>query len=160
MSAVREQLRAKLKARLELIHAGNQVTIQTTGKIHTFATHLGNDVIPWRIGDVLPEDMPCCGFADQDAAASFENASHGEQAHGLVVEIVGFVSDEYDHVALATNALLDILAAIGMDPEFDGLASAYATLTGTEIEIHPDGRGVAAAIVRIRIDYFSPLWEV
>ena len=52
------------------------------------------------------------------------------------------------------------LSAVGADPEWDGLASAFTTLLATEIEIHPDGRQIAAAIVRVRINYFSPLWEV
>lgn len=158
MSAIRTQLRDLIRARLELIQAGNTITLQT-GRVHTFLTDIGLSVVPWRIGDVLPTDMPCCGFADQEAAASYDNASHGEQAHGLNLEIVGFVTGD-DHVGLATCALLDILAAIGSDPEWGGLASAYTTLTGTEIEIKPNGQKIAAAIVNIRIDYYSPLWEV
>lgn len=157
--SIRQQLRDKTKARLALINAGETVVIQHSGKVHTFVTSVGASVIPWRIGDVLPAETPCTGFADQDADATYDGADNTEQAHGLNIEIVGFVSGE-DHLGQATSALLDLLAAIGSDPEWDGLARAYTTLTGTEIELHPDGRKMAAAIVRIRIDYYSPLWEV
>ena len=159
MSAIRQQLRDKITARLQLIVAGATVILQHSGKVHTFVTDIGASVIPWRVGDVLPKEMPCTGFADQDADAGYEGADNSEQAHGLNIEIVGFVGGD-DHVSQATSALLDILAAVGSDPEWDGLARAYTSLTGTEIEIHPDGRKIAAATVRIRIDYYSPLWEV
>lgn len=167
MSSIRDQLRDKIKARMALIRQGQQVTIAYSGKIHEFGTDVGAAVMPWRRGDVLPEDTPCIGFADQRADGTYEGADNTQQAHGLVVEIVGFVGsaagqdlNDEQLAAMATGVLLDILAAIGSDPEWDGLAGAYTSLTGTEIELHPDGRALAAGIVNIRIDYYSPLWEV
>jgi hypothetical protein len=159
MSTIRGQLRAKVKARLQQIRAGGQVVSALSGNAHVFVTDIGRDVVDWRVGDVLPAEMPCAGFADTDAEGTVAGADIGQQAHGLNVQIVGFVAGD-DHVGQATSALFDILAVIGSDPEWDNLADAYTTLTGTELEIHPDGRTVAAAIVNIRIDYYTPLWEI
>jgi hypothetical protein len=158
MSSIRKQLRDKVEARLRQIRAGGQVTIAHTGRQHVFVTDIGRDIIPWRIGDVLPNEMPCAGFADTVAPAGLTETEAGQQTHGLAVEIVGLVSGA-DHVGQATAALLDILAAVGVDPEWDHLGDAWTTLEETEIEIHPDGREIAAAIVKIRVDYFTPIWE-
>jgi len=161
MSSIRDDLRSKVLARLALIRAGGSVTISGSGKVHLFSTDIGRDVMSWRIGDVLPGDMPCIGFADTTAFAEDigEDIEVGRLQHGLEVDIVGFVVGA-DPVGQATAALLDILAAVGADPEWDGLADAWTTLESTEIEIHPDGREIGAGIVKIRIDYSSPAWEI
>ena len=142
MSSIRDDLRSKVLARLALIRAGGSVTISGSGKVHLFSTDIGRDVMSWRIGDVLPGDMPCIGFADTTAFAEDigEDIEVGRLQHGLEVDIVGFV--------------------VGADPEWDGLADAWTTLESTEIEIHPDGREIGAGIVKIRIDYSSPAWEI
>lgn len=158
--SIREELRNKVETRLATIRTGASVVIFGTGKVHAFSTDIGRDVMPWRIGDVLPEDMPCIGFADTLAyAEDTGEVEVGRQAHALEIDIVGFVSGA-DPVGQATAALLDILAAVGVDPEWDGLADAWTTLESTEIEIHPDGREIGAGIVKIRIDYRSPAWEL
>jgi hypothetical protein len=159
---IRDQLRKKIEARLGEIRAGGQVVIAFSGKVHDFTTDLGERVYPFRTDDVPDEEIPCVGFVDQDALADESEQGAGLQSYTLAVGITGLVKADpaiEKPEDLATAALSDILAAIGKDPEFDGLAEAWARLVSVGIEVDPNGFR-AAANVELEIYYQSSLWEV
>ncbi|WP_027715824.1 hypothetical protein [Desulfuromonas sp. TF] len=160
---IREQLRKKIEARLGEIRVGGQVVLAHSGKVHAFASDLGVRIYPFRSDDVPDEEIPCVGFLDQESPADESDEGAGLQRYKLAVGITGLVKVADPALEkpedLATAALADILAAIGKDPEFDGLAEAWARLGSVSIEVDPNGFR-AAANVELEIEYQSKLWEV
>ncbi len=158
MSDTRSALRALIKARLQGIRTGEVFTDALSGQAHTVETDIGARVLTWHMTGLNENQLPAIVFADGEAPSTLDGAAAGQQDYTLKVEIIA-VQRSTDPSAAASAAIVDILAAVGSDPEWNGTADAWTELESTDIELDPQGRDIAYAIVRIAIHYSTCLWQ-
>jgi hypothetical protein len=159
MSSVRQQLVDALETRLGQIVSGKVWTLPT-GATHTCTTTILN-VCPWRKTPFSTAQVPAIAFWDTMALPG--NSPFGSFDHRLQVTIAGFISGKAAADKPAVNAArelqADILAAIGSDQRWGGLAQ-WTELENVPLDMEQEGDVVAACELQLTIYYRTGLWQI
>ncbi|RQW89937.1 MAG: hypothetical protein EHM79_02200 [Geobacter sp.] len=130
-------------------------TILTTGG---YATNAGRNVFDWRITPIPETELPAICIYDGDCAIDYEETPVGLQGHFLIVDLV---SDAKGSAARADVRKInaDVVKAIGTDLTWGGLA-VDTDLISHGLNMEQGDKPIGAGIVRIKIYYRTPLWEL
>ncbi len=152
----RQQIIDQLAARLGTIQAGQQVALET-GEDYTYQTSLGNNVGEWRESQFAGNEAEGIVFRDTTGEMPPSDETNS-QDHELVIEISAGSGKKY----APSRARLwaeDILAALGQDPTFGGLA--LDAVPGTvELRHEEQGRELQGLVIDITIRYITTLWRI
>ena len=153
MSSTRQQIVDAIAARLALIAPGHVVTLPD-GDYTCSATVKG--IYPWRKKAFSKAEVPVIKFTDDDANVGPGPASQHENK--LSINLEGIILA--DTTASAARALLaDVVAAIGSDPRWGGLAY-WTELTSHSIDVEQAGDVISGVQVMFTVTYRTPLWRM
>jgi hypothetical protein len=123
------------------------------GGIATF----GSNVYIWRKSDLPLDQLPLLNIMDSVDSMPSDGIGN-RRDHDLSVDLEAYFSGSTS-AAAARQIIADIVAAIGTDKTWGGLA--YDTLIDTaEIRLEEMGKVLSAAQVNITIRYRSELWTI
>lgn len=154
MSSVRQQIVDALETRLSLITVGKVWTL-TSGVTHTCTTAISG-VYPWRKLPFTPAQLPAIAFWDSDSTLG--DGALSLFTHKLDIDIIGYLTATAP-IDGARALSADIIAAIGSDPRWGGLAR-YSEITANSLDQQDGGDVVAAAQLKLTIDYTTGLWQL
>lgn len=154
MSSIRQQIMDAIETRLKLIVAGKVWTLDD-GATHT-CTVTVKGVYPWRKVPFTPAMLPAIGI--WDTASTLEDAPFGSFNHALEVNIVGVIAAS-SPVATARELTADMLAAVGSDPKWGGLAK-WTIVEAMPLDMEPAGDVIAAGQLKLTVHYRTGLWQI
>jgi hypothetical protein len=144
MDTINQRIIDALRARLQSI---------TTANGYNF--DLGNKVYEWRVANVHQSDLPVLVY--RDVSCDTDTVEMGER-HTLRVEIGLQASSANITVASLRKMIADVRRAIGIDPQWGGLAiNTY--YRGHVIDIDQAERVIGGATLRIDIVYRTKEWD-
>lgn len=156
--SIRQQIVDAVETRFRLIREGAILTIPLTGYDHTCGTSIGERVYPWRKTAVDSEqETPCICFYDLEADTA-EVADLTDE-HRLRMRAEIFLSSGTGTAAHSRRALADIIAAIGSDLKWGGLAR-WTEITGHSLGIEHEGKIISIVGVDFSIVYRTPFFEI
>ncbi len=115
-------------------------------------------VVVWRASDLAPAELPAILIRDTLDTMPADGVGAGRIDHDLDVDITAMFSG----TTSATDAremIADIVAAIGTDPTFSGLAFD-TVLVSADLDLEDSAQLVAAAQINIIIRYRSSMWSI
>lgn len=124
--------------------------------INGYGSDLGTTVSAWRTRPMSPTEEMALVYRDTTAPKTA--AEVGRHAHTLTVEMSLVVQDDTP-AETVRDLIADIVAAIGSDPRFGGLAR-WSTLVSDELTVMQDSGHLAGAALTWEITYTTELWEV
>lgn len=113
-------------------------------------------VYPWRKTPFNKAELPAIELWDNSADTNPGPASRHE--HHLPIGLQVCVSGQTS-ASVARSYMADIVAAIGSDPRWGGLAF-WTELTGHGLAMEQAGDIVAAAQIGFTVQYRTPLWRM
>ena len=160
MSIVRQQIVDAIDARMKQIAPGHVFTLPSGP--YTCGTQLANapdggpGVYQWRKVPYSKNQVPALEFRDTDAPTKpGPSTQHEHELQvGLVVFFAGGTADESGRIALA-----DIVAAIGSDPKWGGLAR-WTDIDETNVDMDQAGDVIGGVQVNCTVTYRTPLFRL
>lgn len=152
--SIRQNIIDAIAARLGLIASGHVFTLETGGS-YTCATSPAV-VAVWRKTPFTPAQFPAVGIWDTRSTLDREGIV-GAFTHLLEVSIVGFLASSAP-IGTARDLQADIVAAIGSDPRWSGLADE-TIVEELPMDAAQGGDIVAAVEIRVTIRYRAGLWQ-
>lgn len=153
MSTVRQQIVDAIDTRLKLIAPGHQFTLPSG--VHTCgSTILG--VYQWRKVPFSANQVPAIEFRDTDADT--EPGPSTQHEHKLQIELDIFFKGG-TALADGRTALADVIAAIGSDPRWGGLAR-WTDIASPNINMDQAGDIIAGVQLNFTVSYRTPLWRI
>lgn len=152
-SPVRQQIVDAIVDRLEEI-AVDKVYSLPFGE-HTCTSTI-KGVYPWRKAPFSKQEVPAIKLDDEDA--SVRPGPVGEHEHGLKINLTVHVAGS-TAASVARSLLADIVACIGSDPRWSGLA-VWTELEAHALDVEQAGDIIAAIQVLFTVTYRTPLWRM
>jgi hypothetical protein len=153
--SIRHDIVQALKANLEKIVAGYQVTLPDGAYTCSSSP---KTVTIWKKTPWSNAQIPAIGIWDTDQTRD-EGGVIGLQNWRLAVSIVGFVSANAPAEAVRTLQD-DIIAVIGSDPRLGGLA-VWCNIPEVKMVVDDSGSDIIGGCeIVLDIQYRSPLWRV
>ncbi len=115
-----------------------------------------NTVSAWRQVQYSPEDLPALLVTDADASITTITNAMSEHDLSLEITVMTCGSPRMDD---ATEIAAAVLAAMGSDPYFGGLAT-WSEPRGTTINGEVVGNAVAFLQITLNVKYRTPLWKM
>jgi hypothetical protein len=147
MSSQRQRILDNLAARLLLIQPGHIFTLPS-GPYECQSTI--NKVQPWRKNPYSLGELPAIAW--RDAVAKMDSTDFGLTSGYKLTVAMAVYQAGTTAAAVARQALADMVAAIGSDTRFNGLA-VLTRMLKTEFEMTQGGDISAAARLWIEIAY-------
>lgn len=159
MSTIRQQIVDAIDTRLKLIAPGHQFTLPSG--VHTCATQLKDfagekGVWQWRKVQFSLNQVPAIEFRDTDADT--EPGPSTQHEHKLQIELDIFFKGG-TALADGRTALADVIAAIGSDPRWGGLAR-WTDINNPNINMDQAGDVIAGVQLNFTVSYRTPLWRI
>lgn len=155
MPSIRQQIIDALAARLATI--GPATTFTLSDGPYTCGTTLGGGgVVGWRKVAVSPAQCPAINFYDDDVEITGNPIGHHE--HRMTVTIVGLLAGS-DGLEDGRQLMADIVAVIGSDPRWGGLAN-WTDIEQQNISMEQMGDICVGCDIRIAITYRTTLWRM
>ena len=153
MSNRRQQIVDAIEARLELIQPGYTVTLPDGPYVCSSTV---TKAFPWRKAPFSKTERPGVRFMDEDADVQPGPSTQHESKLNFTLE--GMMSGTTS--ASSARALLaDVVAVIGSDPRWAGLA--YWTDIHTHaVDLEQAGDVISACRVLFTVTYRTPLWRM
>lgn len=135
---IRQQIVDKIEERLDTIDTIKNVSV-------------------WSMTDLAPAQYPAILIRDTVDTMPAEGII-GRLDHELAVEVTALFFGQTSP-ADARQVIADIVASIGEDKTFDGLAWDV-TIDTAELDIDITGKMISGAIIEITVFYRSELWTL
>jgi len=152
---IRDQIMDAIEARFQLIQVGYDFTVN--GAVIPCQTNVGSYVFKRRVVPMDSKETEMLVFVDTESKPSA--VAGGYTQFELLVEIGCQVRGGDDPLGDATKRAADVLAAIGEDPSWGGLAEG-SRLVDADLDFHVVGKVLAGFAVPIRITYQAPNWTL
>lgn len=153
--SIRDQIIAAVETRFKLIAVGYQFTVN--GTLYTCQTNAGAHVFARRVVPLDSRENEMLVFLDTEAKAT--PLAGGWTEYDMMVEVGCQVRGGVDPLGDAVKRAEDVLAAIGKDTTWGGLADG-TTLQSADLDFHVVGKILAGFAVPIRIRYQAPNWTM
>ena len=153
MSSYRQQIADAIQARLETILPGKVFNLPSGAYTCTSTI---STAYQWRKTVFSKADLPGVCFRDEDADVVPGPVGIHESHMKIALEAIMAPS------TLATTAramLADIVAAIGSDPRWGGLAY-WTDIHSHSIDLDQAGDAIPACQVLFTVTYRTPLWQM
>ena len=151
--SIRQQIMDAIEARLGGIAPG--VTFQLPDASYLCQGTI-KGVYPWRKAKFSQSEVPAIKMSDTDAK-TFPGPSTKHE-HKLQVDLELYVLGNTSTSAVR-SLMADVVAAIGSDPRWGGLAY-WTDLDGHTIDVEQAGDVVSAGLINITVTYRTPLWRM
>lgn len=149
----RDQIIAAMETRFKLIAVGHVFTVN--GAAYACQTDVGQFVFKRRVVPMDESETEMLIFVDTTAPA--KPVAGGYTEYELTVEIGGEVRGGDDPLGEAGKRADDVLAAIGSDPTWGGLADG-TTLNTADLDFQVNRKIMAGFVVPVKIRYQAPNW--
>lgn len=154
MSSIRQQIVDAVTARFGLIASGYQFPLPA-GVYDCVSSPLG--VHLWRRVPFSVAQVPALAIWDTDSILA-DDGPIGMHQHLLTVDILAMVTGSAA-IDSARGMMADIVAAVGSDPRWGGLAT-WTDVGAEEIDLQQAGDVVAGGRITLKITYRTPLWRI
>lgn len=153
MSSRRQQIVDAIEARLGQIAPGKVFTLPDGPYICT-STIKG--IHPWRKTAFGKTEVPAIRFRDGDADVEPGPSTQHENKLRVVLDasILGSVT-----ASVARALLADVVAVIGSDPKWGGLAY-WTDITSHSVDVDQAGDVIEGVQVHFTVTYRTPLWRM
>ena len=115
-------------------------------------------VAVWKASDLAPTDLPAILIRDTVDNMPVDGVGAGRLDHDLAVEITAMFSGNTSATD-AREMIASIVAAIGTDPTFSGLAFD-TILISADLDLEDSAQLIAAAQISLTIRYRSGMWSI
>jgi hypothetical protein len=153
--SVRDQIMSAIEARFALIATGYTFTVN--GCLYVCQTDIGQHVFKRRAVPMDETETEMLVFVDTTAPA--RPVAGGFTEYDMTVEIGCEVRGGDDPLGDAVKRAEDVLAAIGSDPSWGGLAE-NTSLNNADLDFQVNRKVLAGFIVPVRIKYQAPNWTM
>lgn len=113
-------------------------------------------VTPWRRVPYAANQVPAIAFWDTVTTIG-EGGPIGHHEHRLEIQVVGFVAGK-DAVDEARLILQDIIAAVGSDPQWGGLAH-WTEISDQTLQVEESADVIAGCELKLTVIYRTRLWR-
>lgn len=153
MAATRQQIIDAIQTRMKQIAPGFVFTLPSAA--YTCGSTI-KDVYQWRKVPFSLAQVPAIEFRDtDDKVHPGPSTQHEHRLHiGLDVYFTGSAA-----VAAGRAAMQDIIAAIGSDPRWGGLAR-WTDIDDSNLDMEQSGDIIAGVQVNFTVTYRTPLWRI
>jgi len=150
----RQQIVEAVKARLATIRTTNEYA---DGK--NYKTDIGKKLTEWNPGPKDEDELPGIDIRDElERTVIGESKNSGVYERQLEITVIAEVKEPNPTAEVARNALEDLIHAVGVDPQWGGLARR--TLPDEdEITVDSLGQRVGAARLKFKVEYSRKPWE-
>lgn len=153
MTTKRQQIVDAIVDRLKTIIPGKVFTLDSGS--YTCQSSI-IDVYPWRKTAFSAAELPAIRLEDADA--DVEPGASGQHEHKLHLSLEGAVLKST--TAAAARAMVsDVLAAIGSDVKWGGLAR-WTDINSHSIDLEQAGDIISGFQILITVTYRTPLWRM
>lgn len=156
--SVRQRLVDAVAERMRKIYRDGTVTIAATGRVHTFATTFPADqVFVWRKTEMRENGIV---IRDHSADTKVDDmVEFGKHEHRLTITIEAYLLEKTVTAPVSRQALADVMAALGEDHKWGGLAR-YTEILGHQIGVEQSGNIVGGGSVDVAITYRTGWFEM
>jgi len=151
--SIRQQLIDAIEARLETITVGKVFALRSGDYV---CQNTIKGVYPWRKTPFNPHELPAIEFWDASAETSPGEASRHAHELPIVLQVSTVGSQP---ASIARTLMEDIIACIGSDPRWGGLAR-WTNITAHGLMVEKAGDVVAGAQILFTVEYRTPLWRM
>jgi hypothetical protein len=118
MSTKKQQIIDAVEARLKTIIAGGQVTV--SGVVHIYKTNVGERMNKERLATFTPAQLPALNIWPGEVVTDDERSEIGRplRLFDIIVDCIGTGKPSEN----SADIELDVMAAVGSDPRWGGLA--------------------------------------
>ena len=137
--SIRQQVTAAFATRLTTITTANEYNL-----------NLGSNVNEWRVNPLGQDELPGIVWRDTDDVVE---ATTQQDVHTLTIEVDIFVAGTTAPTQMR-QAIADVVAAIGTDPTFGGLA-VDARVVSEKIESDQEERRVVGITLTCVVEFYT-----
>jgi hypothetical protein len=115
-------------------------------------------VAVWKVTDFAPAEHPVILIKDTVDSMPSDGVGKGKIDHELTIELTALFFGSTAS-SQAREVIASILAAIGTDSTFSGLAYD-CVINSAELDIDETGKLISAAVIDMTVFYRSDLWTI
>lgn len=149
----RQQIVDAIAARLATISMGKVFTLPDGDYV---CQNSIKGVFPWRKTPFNQQELPAIEF--WDASSEDEPGPSGQHEHRLPI-VLQVSTPGAEPASIARSLMEDIVAAIGSDTRWGGLAS-WTDITAHGLMVEKAGDVIAGAQILFTVRYRTPLWRL
>jgi hypothetical protein len=154
MSSIRQQIVDAIATRLRLIHSGHVFTL-SDGDYTCASTPLS--VTEWKRVPYGLAQVPAIAFWDTESDLA-DGGPIGQFEHRLMLSVVCFTAGA-TAIDDARAMLADIVAAVGSDPRWGGLAT-WTEIGNHQLTVDQAADQVSATELKLVVIYRTSLWRM
>lgn len=126
--------------------------------VNGYQTNIGGNVKEWHLTQLEPADLPAILISDPNEEADIQDVNSGHYTRKLHISLDVVLVEADRTAAKARQAIEDVIAMIGKDPKWSGLARRSVPIT-EDVTVDKEGQQYGGAHMEFYVEYGRKPWE-